>query len=67
MDTCRQSWPNQQISLFLDQSLIISMNDEATWMITNKLTSAIVVPNFLNYVYLEALSEVKPDSVTVIH
>ena len=60
-------WPNQQISLFLDQSLIISMNDEATWMITNKLTSATVVPNFLNYVYLEALSAVKPDSVTVIH
>ena len=60
-------WPNQQISLSLDQSLMISMNDEAKWMINNKLTTATIVPNFLNYVYLDALTSVKPDSVTIIH
>ncbi len=60
-------WPNQQISLSLDQSLIISMDDEARWMINNKLTNATVIPNFLNYVYLPGLIAVKPDSVTIIH
>ena len=59
-------WPNQQISLSLDQSLIISMDDEARWMISNKLTNATVIPNFLNYVYLDGLIAVKPDSVTII-
>lgn len=59
-------WPNQQISLSLDQSLIISMDDEARWLINNKLTNATVVPNFLNYIYLDGLNAVKPDSVTII-
>ncbi len=60
-------WPNQQISLSLDQSLIISMDDEARWMISNKLTDATVIPNFLNYVYLDGLTAVKPNAVTIIH
>ena len=60
-------WPNQQISLSLDQSLIISMNDESRWMINNKLTQTAVAPNFLNYVYLDGLTTVKPESVTIIH
>ncbi len=60
-------WPSQQISLSLDQSLIITMDDEARWMINNKLTNATVIPNFLDYIYLDGLIAVKPDSVTIIH
>ncbi len=60
-------WPNQQISLSLDQSLIISMDDEARWMINNKLTDATVIPNFLNNFYLDGLIGIKPDSVTIIY
>jgi len=35
-------------------------------MISNGLTSEKNVPNFLNYIYDEALSKVKPEAVNII-
>jgi ABC-type nitrate/sulfonate/bicarbonate transport system substrate-binding protein len=61
-----QVWPNHRFSLTLDQSLILAMQDEAQWQITNNLTNATSVPNFLNYIYLDGLQSVKPESVNVI-
>ena len=60
------AWRQNQFLLTLDQSLILSMEDEARWMIANKLTNETEVPNFLNYIYLDGLVSVKPDSVNVI-
>jgi NitT/TauT family transport system substrate-binding protein len=59
-------WTQNQFSLSLDQSLISTMENEARWMISNHLTNATSIPNFLNYLYLEGLSSVKPESVNVI-
>jgi NitT/TauT family transport system substrate-binding protein len=42
------------------------MEGEARWIINNNRTSKTVVPDFLNYLYLEGLSSVKPESVDVI-
>jgi len=60
-------WHNQQISLSLDQSLILAMEDEAQWLIGNNLTNTTSLPNFLNYVYLESLEAAKPNSVAIVH
>ena len=35
--------------------------------IKNKLTSTTDMPNYLNYLYLDALEAVRPAAVTVIH
>ncbi len=59
-------WNQNQYSLSLDQSLILTMESEARWLINNNLTNQTQVPDFLNYVYLEGLSSVKPNSVNVI-
>ena len=59
-------WAEYQFSLTLDQSLIIAMEDEARWMIANDLTSETQVPDFLDYIYEDALKTVKPESVSII-
>jgi NitT/TauT family transport system substrate-binding protein len=59
-------WSRNQFALSLDQSLILAMEDEARWMMNNKLTNATAVPNFLNYIYADGLVSVKPDSVNII-
>jgi NitT/TauT family transport system substrate-binding protein len=61
-----QIWPNHQFSLSLDNSLVLAMEEEARWAITNNLTTATVVPNFLNYIYVNGLESVNPDSVNII-
>jgi NitT/TauT family transport system substrate-binding protein len=59
-------WPEYQFSLFLDQALILALEDEARWMIKNNLTKEKTVPNFLDYIYEDGLKAVKPEAVNVI-
>lgn len=47
-------WSENQISLALDQSLILAMEDESRWMIKNNLTAERQVPSFLDYIMKDA-------------
>ena len=58
-------WPHHQFYLTLDQSLITAMEDEARWMIANKLTTEKQVPNFLDYIYTDGLKAIKPGAVRI--
>jgi len=60
------NWTGSQFSLSLDQSLIIAMEDEARWMISNNLTAEKQVPNLLDYIYEDALKAIKPEAVNII-
>jgi NitT/TauT family transport system substrate-binding protein len=59
-------WSQNQFSLSLDQSLILAMEDEARWMITNGLTAETELPDFLDYIYADGMEAVKPDAVNII-
>ena len=63
MDTV---WQQNQFSLTLDQSLILAMEDEARWMITNNLTNATAVPDSGSIIYTDGLESVRPGSVNII-
>jgi NitT/TauT family transport system substrate-binding protein len=57
---------NNQYALSLDQSLIIAMEDESRWMISNNLTTKKAVPNYLDYITTEPLRTVNPRMVNII-
>ena len=59
-------WSQNQYSLSLDQSLIVAMEDEARWMISNGLTTEKHVPDFLNHIYEDGLRAIKPETVTIV-
>jgi len=54
------------LSVRLEQSLILNMEDQARWIITNKLEKNTQMPNFLNYISTKALRRIKPDAVSII-
>jgi NitT/TauT family transport system substrate-binding protein len=60
-------WKQNQFGLSLEQSLIAAMEGEARWLISNSLTNETTIPNFVDYIYLDGLMSVKPDSVNIIH
>ena len=60
-------WPKNDFLVVLPQALIVAMEDQARWRIDNNLTEATVVPNYLDYIYMDALEEVKPEAVGIIH
>ena len=62
----QESWSENRFSLSLDQSLIVAMQDETLWRISNNLTNANSVPNFLDYIYVNGLKSVKPEAVNII-
>ena len=59
-------WEEFTFEISLDQSMLINIESEARWAIANKLTNAEEVPNYLDYIYSDALEQVNPDAVTII-
>ncbi len=66
-DYIDHSWPNQEFTVILPQAMLILFEDQARWRIKNKLTDRIKIPNYLNYIYCDALKAVKPEACTIIH
>ncbi len=64
-ETLEATWDEGRYGLFLDQSILVSLEDEARWAIENKLTRASRIPNYLNFIYTDALLAVKPNAVTI--
>ncbi len=60
------SWQRNDFTVVLPQALIIAMEDQARWRIDNNLTEATDVPNYLDYIYLDALEEVKPEAIGIM-
>ncbi len=59
-------WDIYDYKLVLDQSILLVLEQEATWAISNHLVTADKIPNYLDYIYVDALKEVKPNAVTII-
>jgi len=59
-------WGQNQFGLSLDQSLILAMENEARWLMSSNLTDATAVPSFLDFIYVDGLISVKPESVDII-
>jgi NitT/TauT family transport system substrate-binding protein len=58
-------WDEFVFKLFLDQSILLSLEDQARWAIRNKLTDATKVPNYLDFIYSDALKAVNPGAVRI--
>lgn len=63
--TLRTLWPDLRWNLGLDQSLLISLEDEAAWMASHRLSTG-PHPDFLRYVDTKPLRAVRPSEVNII-
>ena len=59
-------WANYQFSVSLDESLIIAMEDETRWMMSNNVAKKNPMPDFVDYIYEEALRKIRPEAVNII-
>lgn len=59
-------WDPLKFTLGLNQSLVIFLEEQARWAIRRRLVDADAVPNFLEWIYADALAAVKPEAVSVI-
>ena len=59
-------WDGYRFRLSLSQTLIMTLEDEARWAIRSSFTDKTEVPNYLDYIHLDALEEVKPEAISII-
>lgn len=55
------------LSVRLDERLLLELEDQAKWVIKNELKEVLKVPNYLNFVAFKVLESVRPESVNIIH
>lgn len=60
------AWDDFVFEISLDQPLLVSWDNIARWAIKNRLVNKKKLPNYLNYICLDALQAVKPKSITII-
>lgn len=60
-------WDDFSSTISLDQSLLVTLRDRARWAIKNNLTEATEVPGYLDYIYMDALEEIKPKAIGIIY
>jgi len=65
-DELEWQWNIYKFRNSLTQEMLMNAESQATWAIENHLTTASQLPNYLDYIYSDALEKIKPDSVTLI-
>lgn len=65
-DIVLAAWNDFVFDISLDQSLLVAWDEIARWAIKNKLTDSKELPNYLNFIYMDALDAVKSESITII-
>ena len=64
--TVSAAWDDFTFRLSLDQALLVAWDEIARWAIQSNFIDKKRLPNYLNFVYLDALEAVKPESITII-
>lgn len=58
-------WDKLIFKIALDQTLIITLEEEAKWFIKEKYTNSRKLPDYLDYIDAKYLKDVKPEVVTI--
>ncbi len=59
-------WDLFDFKVTLDQSLLVSLEDQTRWAQENRLTSGTEMPNYLDFIYFDGLKSIKPEAVRII-
>ncbi|MFH1114462.1 MAG: ABC transporter substrate-binding protein [Pseudomonadota bacterium] len=60
-------WKKNSFRVTLPQALILTMEDQARWMMSAGLTKRAEIPDFLDPIYWDGLKSLKPDAISIIH
>ena len=59
-------WNSFDFRVTLDQTLVVSLEDQTRWALRNKLIDGTAMPNYLDFIYFDGLNSVKPEAVKII-
>ena len=60
------TWDVFTFEVALDQGLLVNFEDQTGWVIKNRLATRTDMPNYLDFIYDNALRSVKPEAVRIV-
>ncbi|WP_371928789.1 ABC transporter substrate-binding protein [Methylomonas aurea] len=60
-------WADFNYELALDQTLLITLEDETRWAMKNRLADREVMPDYRLHIHTDSLAAVKPAAVSIYH
>lgn len=60
-------WNAFNYHVVLDQTLLITLEDETRWAMKNKLTDRTEMPDYLSFIHVDSLKAVKPEAIKLSH
>lgn len=60
------TWDVFTFEVALDQGLLVNFEDQTRWVIKNRLATRTDMPNYLDFIYDNALRSVKPEAVRIV-
>jgi NitT/TauT family transport system substrate-binding protein len=60
------TWDVFTFEVLLDQGLLVNFENQTRWVIKNRLAIRTDLPNYLDYIYDNALRSVKPEAVRIV-
>ncbi|MEW6379286.1 MAG: hypothetical protein AB1611_06730 [bacterium] len=60
-----REWKNYTFPAALDQSLILSLEEQARWIIRRDATSTRRPPDFMDFIYTGGLKAIQPEAVRI--
>lgn len=60
-------WEDNRFLVALDRSLLLTLEEESRWTIQQMPGRKQKLPNFLDYIHLDAMDRANPEAVTIIH
>jgi NitT/TauT family transport system substrate-binding protein len=61
-----ETWDSLDFKVTLNQSLLVSLEDQTRWAQQNGLIDATAMPNYLDFIYFHGLQSVKPEALEII-
>lgn len=61
-----ETWEVMDYEAVLDQSFLVRLEEQTRWAQRNNLTLSKATPNYLQFIYFDALQSLKPEAVRII-
>ena len=62
----KDSWDVFMFEVDLDQGLLVNLEDQTRWVLKNRLATRTDMPNYLDFIYDNALRSVEPEAVRIV-
>jgi NitT/TauT family transport system substrate-binding protein len=62
-----REWGQLWLRVSLEQSLLLNLEDQARWAVSEGLVKEKKMPDFLNIIFLDPLHTIRPEAVRLIH